>query len=278
MSVPMSANSPDLPSPELLRPDLSLRHRAGPQVIPEPPGHRLGGPAPWAHLSAEDRSSISLDRVLDAVAGRDRSADAAAAAEQVEEFSRSFGGTSVASTPAAVLVACFEEDGEARVVLTVRSGHLRAHRGEVAFPGGKLDPGEGIDEGALREAHEEIGLSPQGVEVIGHLTAMPTVSSNTLMTPVVAMLPGRPRTSPAPDEVARVFDVALADLAADDVFIEELWAVPGRIGADGQPGGEFPVWFFQGEDEVIWGATARVLSELLCAVLGIPVPFARRGG
>jgi hypothetical protein len=77
--------------------------------------------------------------------------------------------------------------------------------------------------------------------------------------------------------VARVFDVALADLAADGVFAEELWAVPGRIGADGLPGGEFPVWFFHAAGEVVWGATARVLSELLCAVFGVPVPFTRRG-
>ncbi len=253
------------------------RHRAGPQVIPEPPSHRSGGPAPWAHLPAAERASIPLARVVGAVAGRDGSADAAAAARQVEEFTRSFGGRPVSSTPAAVLVACFEEDGQARVLLTVRSGHLRAHRGEVAFPGGKLDPGEGIDEGALREAAEEVGLDPGDVEVVGHLTAMPTVSSNTLMTPVVAVLPGRPATDPAPDEVARVFDVALADLAADGAFAEELWAVPGRIGADGRPGGEFPVWFFHGPGEVIWGATARVLAELLCAVLDVPVPFARRG-
>ena len=56
---------------------------------------------------------------------------------------------------------------------------------------------------------------------------MPTVSSNTLMTPVVAALDGRPATDPAPDEVARVFDVALVDLVADGVWAEELWAVPG---------------------------------------------------
>ena len=69
---------------------------------------------------------------------------------------------------------------------------------------------------------------------------MPTVSSNTLMTPVVATLAGRPATDPAPDEVARVFDVALADLVADGVWAEELWAVPGRQGADGRAGRRVP--------------------------------------
>jgi len=101
---------------------------------------------------------------------------------------------------------------------------------------------------------------------------MPTVSSNTLMTPVVATLDGRPVTDPAPDEVARVFDVALVDLVGDGVWAEELWAVPGRQGADGRQGGEFPVWFFTAAGETIWGATARVLTELLCLVLGVDGP------
>jgi hypothetical protein len=72
--------------------------------------------------------------------------------------------------------------------------------------------------------------------------------------------------------VARVFDVALSDLLADGVFAEERWAVPGRRGVDGASGGEFPVWFFSVAGETIWGATARVLGELLCLVLGVPGP------
>ncbi len=247
-------------------------HRAGPQVIPRPPAHRPGGRAPWADLPGPARSPLPLARVVAAVRVRDRSADAAITEAAVSEFTRSFADTYPDSNPAAVLVALFEEEGEARVLLTVRSSRLRSHQGEVAFPGGKLDPGEGIDAAALREAEEEVALDPATVTVVGHLTAMPTVSSNTLMTPVVATLAGRPSPVPAADEVARVFDVALADLVADDVWAEELWAVPGRQGADGEPGGEFPVWFFAAGGEVIWGATARVLTELLCLVLGVDAP------
>jgi len=238
--------------------------------------HRPGGPAPWAYLPASARASVPLDEVVEAVVSRDRSGDAAATATEVSEFSRTFADAFPGANPAAVLVALFEEDGEARVLLTVRSSHLRSHQGEVAFPGGKLDPDEAVDAGARREAEEEVGLDPSSVRVVGHLTAMPTVSSNTLMTPVVAVLDGRPTTSPAPDEVARVFDVALAEFLADGVFAEELWAVPGRHGADGQPGGEFPVWFFRVAGEIVWGATARVLTELLCLVLGVPGPSSAR--
>lgn len=257
-------------------PTTDPRHRTGPQVIPRPPVHRPGRDAPWAHLDASLRASLPLASVVSAVTGRDRTGDAAATAAEVSEFSRSFADVFPDANPAAVLVALFEEAGEARVLLTVRSSRLRSHQGEVAFPGGKLDAGEGIDAGACREAQEEVGLDPALVTVVGHLTAMPTVSSNTLMTPVVATLDGRPVTTPAPDEVARVFDVALVDLLGDGVFAEEFWAVPGRTGADGALGGEFPVWFFSVAGETVWGATARVLTELLCLVLGVPPPASVR--
>jgi 8-oxo-dGTP pyrophosphatase MutT (NUDIX family) len=195
----------------------------------------------------------------------------------MSEFLRRFSDVDVERRPSAVLLALFEEDGETRVVLTVRSSRLRSHRGEVAFPGGRLDAGETVEEAALREAFEEVGLDPTSVSVVGELTAMPTVSSNTLMTPVVATLAERPSLEAAPDEVDRVFDVGLAELLADGVFLEEWWSVPDRPGADGRLGGEFPVWFYQADGETIWGATARVLTELLCLVLALPGTFHRSG-
>jgi 8-oxo-dGTP pyrophosphatase MutT (NUDIX family) len=170
------------------------------------------------------------------------------------------------------LVPLFEEDGEARVILTVRSDRLRSHTGEVAFPGGRLDGDEGVVAGALREASEEVALDPGLATVVAQLTAMPTVSSNTVMTPVVATLGVRPTLTANPGEVERVFDVALADLVAEDAFHEEWWSVPGRAAAPGFPDGEFPVWFFDVAGETVWGATARTLVELVCAVLGVEVP------
>ena len=243
----------------------------GLQVIPRPPSNRPGGPPPWAGLDAGQRRSITLERVRVAVAAAEGSMPAGAT-QPIVDFIRAVEGVDVVGNPAAVLVALFEEAGEARVLLTVRSGRLRSHRGEVAFPGGRLDPGESNDAGALREAFEEVRLDPGLVTVVGHLSALPTVSSNTLMTPVVGVLPGRPATEAAPDEVSRIFDVSLAELLEDKVFHEERWAVPGRPGADGSAGAEFPVWFFTAGGEIIWGATARVLTELLCTVLGLEVP------
>jgi 8-oxo-dGTP pyrophosphatase MutT (NUDIX family) len=261
LNYPMPA--PDNPTP---RP---------PQVIPRPELHRPGSPAPWATLSPEARRCISLDRVRQAIATGDpvhleghprREPWPAPPAGMVER------------RPAAVLVALFEERGEARVILTVRSSELRSHTGEVAFPGGRLDGDEGVVAGALREASEEVGLDPALVTVVGTLTAMPTVSSNTVMTPVVATLGHRPSLRANPGEVERIFDVALADLVADHVFEEELWAIPGRMNDAGLPRGEFPVWFFEVAGEMVWGATARTLVELVCLVLGVPAPSPLRAG
>jgi 8-oxo-dGTP pyrophosphatase MutT (NUDIX family) len=239
----------------------------GRRALPRPPHHHPGSPAPWAGLAAAERESISLDRVGAAVArhGRERAVPVA------EPWLSPMGPLS-ARRRAAVLVALFEDGGEARVVLTVRSDSLSSHRGEVAFPGGRLEGAEGVVDAALREASEEVGLDPGSVTVVGQLTAMPTISSDTVMTPVLATLPARPTLRANPGEVERVFDVALSDLVADGVFHEEWWSVPGRPGAPGYPDGEFPVWFFEAEGETVWGATARTLVELLCLVLGVAPP------
>ncbi len=241
-------------------PDPPIRRR----FIPRPELHRPGAPAPWADLPVEQRTHIDLAQVRAALGhdGRDR-------LDQAPEPWRTL---AVDARPAAVLVPLFEEEGEARVVLTVRSDQLRSHRGEVAFPGGRLEAGEGAVEAALREASEEVALDPSLVTVIGQLTAMPTVASNSVMTPVVATLADRPTLEASPAEVNRIFDVALADLVADGAFHEEWWSVPDRVGLSGFPGAEFPVWFFDVADETVWGATGRTLMELICLVLQVPLP------
>lgn len=237
------------------------------RTIPRPPRHRPGAEAPWAGLRPELRRRISLARVRAALED-----DRAARLGEVREPWRTLAGQVAEGRPAAVLVPLFEEGGESRVVLTVRSDHLRSHQGEVAFPGGRLERGEGVVEAALRESAEEVSLDPGLVTVIGELTAMPTVSSNSVMTPVVAELKQRPELAANPAEVERVFDVALSDLVADGAFHEEWWSVPGRVGVSGLPDGEFPVWFFDVAGETVWGATARTLMELVCLVLGVDFP------
>lgn len=154
-----------------------------------------------------------------------------------------------------MLCALFEEEGAARVILTRRSTALRTHTGQVSFPGGRLDEGELALGAALREATEEVGLDPAVCEVLGELSPLVTVSSGASITPFVAALPGRPLLTPNPAEVERVFDVALSDLTAADVYREEIWPMPGV--------GDRSMYIYELDGDTVWGATARMLTELL---------------
>ena len=168
----------------------------------------------------------------------------------------------------AVLVPLFEEDGQVWVVLTRRSQHLRAHKGEVAFPGGRQDEGESLMDAALREAEEEIALDTKVVEIVGELNHLATVSSNSSIVPYVGILPNRPvKLVPNPAEVEAVLMVPLDELVQDDVFRTELWDWPDGMGAT-----ERPIHFFELYGDTIWGATGRMLVNLLTLVLGVPNP------
>jgi len=161
---------------------------------------------------------------------------------------------------AAVLVPVFEEDALARLVLTRRSTNLPSHQGQIAFPGGKVDDGETSEAGALREAQEEVGIPPEDVDVVGPLEQLSTVAGRFVLAPFVGILPARPVLVANPGEVARVFDVSIAELMDDDVYHEERWDIPGM--------GERPMHFFDVAEETVWGATARILHDLLCLVTG----------
>jgi hypothetical protein len=93
-----------------------------------------------------------------------------------------------------------------------------------------------------------------------------TMVSSSFILPVLGTVAARPRLVPSPDEVERIFDVSLAELADPAIFHEERWRIPGRAIA-GSVDNSFPVWFFEVSGELIWGATARMLYELLRVVL-----------
>jgi 8-oxo-dGTP pyrophosphatase MutT (NUDIX family) len=238
-------------------------------VIPRPAGWRPGGPPPWADVPPERRASIDLAQVLDALA----TAGQAGAAPDDVGTDGIFEAPVVAEAPAlprrvnsAVLAALFEEGGEARLVLTRRSVDLRTHQGQVSFPGGRIESGEDPTAAALREAFEEVGLDPALVTTVGWLHPLLTMVSSSFILPVLGTLDGRPHLQANPSEVERIFDVSLADLADPTIFHEERWRIPGRV-IEGSDDNSFPVWFFEVAGEMIWGATARMLYELLDLVL-----------
>jgi 8-oxo-dGTP pyrophosphatase MutT (NUDIX family) len=156
--------------------------------------------------------------------------------------------------PSAVLVLLADGPDGAEVLLTRRSMHLSSHRGEVSFPGGRVDPDETYEQTALREAFEEVGLAPASVSVVARLRPLATFVSRSWIVPVVATIPAPVPLEGHPDEVDRTLWVSLRDLTSPGTFREEWWHTME---------GERPIFFFELDDETVWGATARILTRLL---------------
>jgi 8-oxo-dGTP pyrophosphatase MutT (NUDIX family) len=132
---------------------------------------------------------------------------------------------------------------------------MASHRGEIAFPGGKEDPGDAsLGEAALREAWEEIGLPPEDVEVAGELDSLSTVASQFTITPFVGLLAAPPILRTDPREVEAAFAVPISDLLDPAAFWEERWELWGEWRS---------MVFFVLPGETVWGATARILAGLL---------------
>ena len=156
-----------------------------------------------------------------------------------------------AEVPAAVLVAITDRH-EPGVILTVRREHLRTHAGQVAFPGGRLDPGEDAAQAALREAHEELLLDPAAAELVGAIEAYRTVTGF-VVTPVIGVVPPDLPLTPHEHEVADWFEAPLAFLldAANQQYRSALF--------QGQTRHYYEiVW----NGRRIWGVTAAMIVNL----------------
>ena len=156
-------------------------------------------------------------------------------------------------TDAAVLVPLFLEGGEPHAVFTRRRGDLRRHAGEISFPGGREDDTDrDLTHTALREAHEEIGLAPDDVEIVGALQPTPTIATGYSVYPFVGLIePGLEWTLSA-REVENVLEFSIPDLRAG--YRRE------RLLRRGIP---FRTDVYVVDDQLIWGATARILGDLL---------------
>jgi 8-oxo-dGTP pyrophosphatase MutT (NUDIX family) len=157
---------------------------------------------------------------------------------------------------ASVLIGLFDQDNETHLTFIRRASTLRAHSGEIAFPGGATDLSDVSPiVTALREAQEEIGLDPSRVEVLGVMRPVFTVVSNFLITPVVAYLPeGLGTLQLQTSEVAEIILLPLRGLADPAIHHTEEWV------RDAMP---HTVYFYDYGSYRIWGATARMLNALL---------------
>jgi 8-oxo-dGTP pyrophosphatase MutT (NUDIX family) len=157
-------------------------------------------------------------------------------------------------TENATAVKAVDASAQARILLTVRADTLGRHGGQVSLPGGVVDAGETFEQAALREAHEEVGLSTNLVRVLGALTPLDIPVSGFRLHPIVGVSERRPQLTPAAHEVARILEPAIDALMAPDCVVHSRRARDGV--AMTVPG-------FHLEGVEIWGATAMVLAEFL---------------
>ncbi len=159
-----------------------------------------------------------------------------------------------ALTCAAVLVPLLFKEGELCVLVTQRTQTVNHHKGQIAFPGGVCDPDDAdVVETALRETFEEIGVPPTAVEVLGALDDFKTVTAF-VITPFVGIICEPVEYSPSTSEVEAVIEVPVAFFLDPGSLRVEHWELQGQ---------EHEVLFWEYGEHTIWGATARILKNLL---------------
>ena len=168
---------------------------------------------------------------------------------------------------AAVLVPLFNENGEYRLLFTKRTNTVENHKGQISFPGGAVDERDRtLEETALREAYEEIGLLKEDVDVLGRIDDMTTVVSNFIVHPFVGLIPYPYDFRINSEEVDRLIEVPFnVFLSGDPRYKRSRAEVEGVT----YPG---PAYLYHGD--LIWGATARILGNLIGILrgeLGMPI-------
>ena len=164
-------------------------------------------------------------------------------------------------TDAAVLVPLYRgaHDGDLHAVFTRRRDDLRSHPGEISFPGGRQEETDpDLETTALREAQEEVGLPPEGVRVVGALPPTPTIVTNYAIYPFVGVIEAGFAWVPQDSEVAEVLELRLADVRDGHGL--------RRLVRKGVP---FRTDTYEVSGTLIWGATARIVSDLLARLAPI---------
>ena len=153
-----------------------------------------------------------------------------------------------------MLIPLFRKGGEYYVLLTRRTETVRSHKGQISFPGGRQDEGEDLRTTALREAREEVGIQEKDVRILGELDDMCTVSSDFCISPFVGLIPHPYPFIVNRQEIAEILEVPLSALLDESKFRQELTE------RNGQP---YHLCFYEHGKHVIWGATARILRQLM---------------
>jgi 8-oxo-dGTP pyrophosphatase MutT (NUDIX family) len=161
---------------------------------------------------------------------------------------------------AGVLVLLYPQDGQLYLPLTRRPDNVEFHKGQISLPGGSQEEGESLQQTALREAQEEIGVEAVAVEVLGTLSPLYVPPSNFCVQPFVGYLDRRPDFSIEAVEVAELVEAPLAALLDPATLCQEDWEIRGGI---------WRIPFYQFGPHKVWGATAMILAELVAILEGI---------
>ncbi|TAL73831.1 MAG: CoA pyrophosphatase [Bacteroidetes bacterium] len=166
---------------------------------------------------------------------------------------------------AAVLILLFPENGSIYTVFIQRPEYDGVHGGQISFPGGKQEPSDdNIIETAIRETHEEIGADPAKISVIGTLTPLFIPVSNMLVTPVIGWMKDRPVFIHKVNEVVFIFEADLKKLLDPSIVKTKPMKIRSKI---------IEVKYFDYQGNVIWGATAMMLHELLTIIKVSNIPI-----
>jgi 8-oxo-dGTP pyrophosphatase MutT (NUDIX family) len=163
----------------------------------------------------------------------------------------------------AVLVPIFLKAGQYHLLFIQRTERVKEHKGQISFPGGAYEKADRILlNTALREAEEEIGLTPGDVDVLGELDDVVTASSNYVISPFVGLIPYPYKFKPDKWETEELIEVPISVLQSKDCFSESIVKLNGL---------EIDTGFFKCRDKIIWGATSKILKQFLEIVVGLPI-------
>jgi 8-oxo-dGTP pyrophosphatase MutT (NUDIX family) len=158
-------------------------------------------------------------------------------------------------TESAVLVPIFCKDGEYHILFTQRSDQVPHHKGQISFPGGARSKNDAtLLDTALRESREEIGLKTKDAEIVGELDDTPTTTSGYNISPFVAFIPYPYKFVLSPFEITDIFSIPVSELLHKADRKEERYIFGDQV---------FVGYSYEYQGRVIWGATAKIVQQLL---------------
>ena len=157
----------------------------------------------------------------------------------------------------AVMILLFEENKQLNVIFIRRSFYVGLHAGQIAFPGGRFEESDGhVEQTALREIEEEIGIPGNEIEILGRLTDIYVPPSNFLISIFVGFLSGKPHYNPDNREVAEIIEIPLADFFDENIIDEKDFLIPSTTHTIRAP-------YYKVGNIQLWGASAMVMTELI---------------